>query len=286
MTRSVGGLASHIASGRTKFTRCMLIEMLDGTTLGITDHDRNIEYDLGDGLQTYYADTGIFPSAVQFSVGLEADNFEVSGPLTARLTRAQVLGGRLDMATVRLFDVRWDNLAQGHVPLMKGYISGATVEGGAFRFEVRSVADRYNQVVGRIISPYCSHDFGDARCGYSVESEALTIDTVTDLLTLTVTGFGGPVPADRYFNSGLIQFDSGDLVGVRSTQIFKWTSATRQVILESPLPDLPAPGDNVTLFRGCGKTRQDCKDRSNILNFGGFPDVPGTDKTLRYPVPK
>lgn len=286
MTRNVGSLASHIASGRTKFARCMLIELLDGTTLGITDHDRDIEYDLGDGLHTYYADTGILPSAIQLAVGLEADNFEVAGPLTDRLTRAQVLGGRFDMAVVRMFDVRWDDLGAGHVPLMKGYITEAKVEGGAFKLEVRSDADRFNQVVGRIITPYCSHDFGDAQCGYSVESFALTVDTVTDLLRLTVTGFSGAPPADGYFNSGLIQFTSGDLNGARSTQIFRWTAATRTVILEAPLPDLPSPGDALTMFRGCGKTRDECKARNNILNFGGFPDVPGTDKTMRYPVPK
>lgn len=289
MSRNTAPFDAHLATGRTKFARCLLLRMLDGNSLGITDHDRNLVIDLGDGFgdTTYYADTGILPSAVQLAVGLEADNFEVTGPITNRLTRAQILGGRLDMASAKLFDVRWDQLSDGYIPILKGYVTGANVSGGMFKFEVRSDSDRFNQVVGRILSPYCDNDFGDEKCAYySVESDAVVVDVVTDLLTFTVTGFPGATPIDGYFNAGLAEFSSGPLLGTRSSQIFKWTAASKQVVLESPLPDLPVSGNTLTLFRGCGKTRQDCKDRNNILNFGGFPDVPGTDKTLRYPVPQ
>ena len=37
--------------------------------------------------------------------------------------------------------------------------------------------------------------------------------------------------------------------------------------------------------QGCGKTRADCMGFANIVNFRGFPDVPGTDQVLRYPNP-
>jgi hypothetical protein len=55
--------------------------------------------------------------------------------------------------------------------------------------------------------------------------------------------------------------------------------------LYAPLAAVPAVGDTLEIRRGCEKTRAACMAYSNIDNFRGFPDVPGSDQVLRYPNP-
>jgi hypothetical protein len=44
-------------------------------------------------------------------------------------------------------------------------------------------------------------------------------------------------------------------------------------------------GDTLEISQGCGKTRAACLAFDNVVNFRGFPDVPGTDQVLSYPNP-
>jgi uncharacterized phage protein (TIGR02218 family) len=51
-----------------------------------------------------------------------------------------------------------------------------------------------------------------------------------------------------------------------------------------PMPDPIAIGDGFTVTAGCDKTLATCRDRfSNVVNFGGFPHMPGNDFALSYP---
>ena len=281
---TAGALASHVAQPFTTLARCLRLDLFDGTSIGITDHDRVLSIDLGDGAIDYLPDTGVLPSAVALTTGFEADSFEASGPLGDLIARTAILGGRFDMAGARLFDVNWATLASGPIALLAGHIAEARAESGRFVFEVRSVADRFNQVIGRVTSPYCDADYGDTRCGAVVASETVTVASVASDLQITVT-FAGTVPADDYFNYGLATFTTGVLAGTRSVAIFDFINASETVEFDAPLAALPEIGDELTLKRGCGKTRAECLVRENVINFRGFPDMPGTDKALRYAVP-
>jgi uncharacterized phage protein (TIGR02218 family) len=273
-------LATHI-SGRSH-TRCnmLLLDLSDGTSIGITDHDKDLTYDIGDGSVTYSSGTGILTSDVSLSCGLDADNYEVRGPIADVVTLDGVLGGRFNRARARLFQVNWKDLTQGAIKLLAGNISEARVEGGEFVFEVRSDVDRYNQVVGRTIANNCDADYGDARCGTTPESETETVTAATSAMVFAVTN-GGARAAD-FFNLGTIEFTSGELTG-QVVEIFDWGGAG-QVELFAPLTGTPAIGDACTLRRGCGKSRADCMARNNILNFRGYPEVPGR-KALMPAIP-
>lgn len=281
---TAGALAGHVTQPLTTLARCLRLDLFDGTSIGITDHDRVLSLDLGDGAIDYLPDTGVLPSAVALMVGFEADSFEASGPLGSLIARTAILGGRFDMADARLFDVNWKAPGDGPIALLKGHVAEARALSGRFVFEIRSVADRFNQVIGRVTSPYCSADYGDARCGAVVASESVTVASVASDLQITVT-FPGTVPVDDWYNYGLATFTSGVLAGTRPVPVFDFINASGTVEFESPLPDLPEVGDALTLLRGCGKTRAECLVRENVINFRGFPDMPGTDKTLRYAVP-
>lgn len=172
MARTIpAGLVTQLASGRTTLARCLRLDLRDGTSLGITTLNEDIDVDLGDGSLTYRADTGVLPSALKLAVGLEADNFEASGPISDDVTRPAVMGGRFDRARARLFDVNYRDPSQ-IIALMTGRVTARRVEGGKFVFEVRSASDAFNQTIGGILTPYCQTDFGSGPCGVTLEPPA------------------------------------------------------------------------------------------------------------------
>lgn len=288
MSRTLGGgLVSHLATDTHTRCRMLRLDLVDGSVLAVTDHDRDIAFDLGDGSATYSASTGVLPSDLSLSVGFDADELEVTGPIGDAVTRAAVLGGRYDDAVARFFQVNWNSLGSGAIKLLKGYVVKADVEGGAFKLTLRSEISKFAQSVGRIITGYCDADFGDARCTKTPVVDAVTITAVTDERSFTVSNSDGR--ADKFFNKGTVQFTSGALNATRPVEVFSYTSAG-VVTLWAPLADVPEIGDELNLRQGCydpatdqSKTRAACMHFDNIVNFRGFPDVPGSDQVLSYP---
>lgn len=284
MSRTIGSsLATHLATDTHTLCAMLRIDLKDGTQLAFTDHDRPLTFNTGDGALTYVPDTGILPSDLALSAGFDADDMEVSGPIGDVVTRTAVLGGRYDDAAVYYFFVNWSDLTQGAVKLIKGYVALATVEGGRFKFTVHSEIAKFSRSIGRVITGYCDADLGDARCGFSLTADTVTVTAVTDARTFQTTN--GSSRANDYFNQGTVTFTSGALNGCRPVEVFDWSLAG-DVALWTDLPEAPAVGDTLELRRGCDKTRTTCRDTfDNVINFRGFPDVPGSDQVLRYPNP-
>lgn len=282
MSRTVGGLAFLLASSSHTLCNMLLLELVDGSQIGITDCTRDLAYDLGDGEVAYSSKTGIFTSNVSQSVGLDANNYEVTGPIGDLVTLDAVLGGRFNRARARLFQVNWKDLSAGAIKVMAGTVSEARVEGGKFVLEIRDDFDFFNQTVGRLITNNCDADFGDARCTATPVTVVGTVISVTDSMHLTV-GYSGSY-ADDFFNKGTLVPLTGVLAGTLPVEIEDWATGGA-ITLFAPLVDLPAIGDTFTVRQGCGKARQDCMDRNNIEFFRGYPEVPGTDQVLRTAVP-
>jgi uncharacterized phage protein (TIGR02218 family) len=270
----------------------LLLVLRDGTSIGITDHDKDIVYDLNsDGNVTYQSGTGVVASDVALQVGLDADNYEVSGPLKddGDFTQERIVGGRFNRARAYLFQVNWKDTSQGAIKLLSGNVTEARIEAGKFIFEVRSDCDRFNQVVGRLLNNMCDADFGDARCGITPESITGTVSAATSAMEFTVT-FAGTY-ANDYFNLGTCEFLTGELAGTDRIEIFDWTSGGA-VTLFAPLAEVPAIGDTCTIKTGCSKARRSsdptvrtCEFYDNVLNFRGFPEIPGTDQVIKPAIP-
>lgn len=284
MSRTLGALAGHIAGDAHTLARMLRLDLADGSVLAFTDHDYPIGFDLGDGAATYQPDTGILPSDVALAAGFEPDDLEVTGPLGEVVTRAAVLGGRFDDAEVRYFMVNWADPTAA-AALLKGRVALAQVDGGRFRFVIHSQAGLLRQSLGNVLTPYCRHDFGDSSCQYVITPLAATVTAATDERTFTVSFTG--TYANDHFNKGTVAFTSGALAGTRAVEVFDFTggAGSGSVMLWTGLAAAPAVGDTLELRIGCGKTRADCMAYANIANFGGFPDVPGSDQVLRYPNP-
>ena len=287
MTRSLSaGMIAHLAGSAHTRAVCLRLDLADGSVLAVTDHDRALSIDLGDGAVSYSPATGILPSDLATACGFSASDVEVRGPVTETglTTLAALLGGRFDDATARLFEVNWADLSHGVLRLLNGYVALVTVEGSQFRLTIHSEVSRFTQTIGRVISAYCDADFMDARCGYSEAALTATVSAVTDEREFSVTYSGTFI--NDYFNRGTVTFTGGALAGTRRVEIFDFASGgagAGALALYAPLAQAPLVGDTLTIKRGCGKTRAACLAYGNVINFRGCPDVPGTDQVLKYP---
>lgn len=292
MTRSMPApLLAALSASPRKAAECVVIEARDGTRVRFTSWNRPQTIDLGEGFGAEECSASMVLSAATLSVGLDASYFEVTGALDAVVTEAGVNGGKWDDATAWL--VRISPGVSGVSPVLKGKVREPRVVGDTFVFEVRNVADVLNQELGTTVSAYCNASFGDARCTYAVPVVAATVTAVTDALRLSVSYAG--TYADDFFNLGKITFTSGGLDGVISDNLFDFASdgdGAGSLVLFEPLPALPAVGDTLDLRIGCAKIRRSddatvrtCLFYDNVINFRGFPDVPGSAQVLTYAVP-
>ena len=97
-------LYDHLAGGQTTVCRAWLVTRRDGTTLGFTDHDRDLVFDG----RIFRAESGLTARAVQQTTGLAVDNTEALGALShAAVTEEDLLAGRYDAAEVRAWLVNW-----------------------------------------------------------------------------------------------------------------------------------------------------------------------------------
>ena len=85
--------------------------------------------------------------------------------------------------------------------------------------------------------------------------------------------------ADGYFDGGLITWTGGNNDTYRME--IKTSTAAGVITLQQAMPNATVIGDTYSLSAGCGKTLAICKAKyNNVINFRGFPHVPGIDKMV------
>jgi uncharacterized phage protein (TIGR02218 family) len=277
-------LQTRLSSGVTTLCNCWRITRRDGTVLGFTDHDEDVLLDeliCGAG-------TGLMGSEAVAQLGLAVAGAEISGALAAdSLSEADLAAGRYDAATVELFLVDWSEPSLS-VLMSKGVIGEVRREGQAFTAETRGLADRLNQVSGRLYTAACSADLGDARCTIDLTEPAFagsgSIAALNGTSSFFVTGLDAF--ADAWFTAGKLAFTSGANAGLAmEIKNHRVTGADVAIELWQAMPEALAAGDAFTVTAGCDKRLATCRDRfNNAVNFRGFPHIPGNDFVTRYAV--
>ncbi|HRK43953.1 MAG TPA: DUF2163 domain-containing protein, partial [Gemmobacter sp.] len=277
-------LLDHLATGTTTVCRAWAVTRADGTVMGFTDHDRSLRF----GGISFKADSGLTAKALQQSTGLSVDNTEAMGALSdAAITEADILAGRYDGAEVQSWLVNWADVRQ-RMLLFRGTLGEITRAGGAFHAELRGLAERLNQVQGRVYHRHCSAVLGDGQCrfdtslpGYSAEA---AVQAVEGAVVLDFAGL--ETFEDRWFERGRLLVQTGAAAGlsgfVKSDRLA--ADGTRRVELWQRLGADLASGDVVRLEAGCDKRSATCRQKfNNFLNFRGFPHIPGEDWLTSYP---
>lgn len=281
--------------GTTQLTlaRCVKFVLRDGTEIGFTDFNEDLVVPLDNDLYepvTYHAGVGMVVGDVSLSVGLSADNTEMSFPMGELITRANVLSRRFGMADCYVFDVDWTQDSPEPMELMGGYIAEARPEKNMAVFEVRSNADRWNTVIGRIAAPRCTADFGDALCGATPTVYASAVSEVFSNMRFRVDLAENL--ADDFFRFGTAEFTSGELAGTWPYEIVASDGYLQEIEVLSPMPGFPEVGDSVLLRNGCSRVKKaddptvpTCLTHNNVNRFRGLDQLPGTDRYIRFPIP-
>ncbi len=278
-----GEFQALLDGGATTICRCWRLVRKDGVSFGFTDHDRDLEF----GGQVYLAGSGMDASALESSTGLSVDNGQAVGALSAvGLQDADILAGKFDRAEVVQWLVNWDDVAVREM-VFRGSLGEIRRGVGAFEVELRSLAEGLNRPLGRGYVPSCDAVLGDARCGVDLgiagRVETLSVLSVVNARRVLVDAV---VAADAgWFANGHMRWVSGGNAGVVS--IVKVDAAGvdfRDVELWEELRAPVEVGDVAELVVGCDKRHGTCGPKfGNLLNFRGFPTIPGEDWVTDFP---
>lgn len=277
MKTASSALASHIAGEISTLATCWKVTRKDGTVLGFTDHDQNINF----SSVQYQASSGYSRSAIHAIADLSVDNLDIQSALDSEmLVAADLRDGLWDNAEVEIFLVNWQNLTQGKITLKRGTIGQVELQDGFFKAELRGLTQALQQQIVELYTPDCRADLGDARC--KVDLAPLTM---TGTVTAATDQYGFTdslrTEADNYWNGGLVVWTGGANEG-RKMEISTFAAGVFTLFL--PMPNVITAGDTYSMQPGCDKSFATCQSRyNNVANFRGEPNVPGTDQTLDYP---
>lgn len=267
-------LAATLAGEATTLAHVWRVTRTDGRAFAFTDHDRALPFDdlVAEPAQ------GIGAGAAEKGFDLAPDSASLTGAFSsAALDVDDLARGLWDGARADLFLVDW------RTPSLRAHLFAGTLgevrrEGAAFATEVRGLKDRLDAPAGRVFSRRCDAEVGDGRCGVNLAQGAYrgagTVVALTDERTLRCSGLSGF--AEGWFARGRISFADGAAVEVAA---HRRDGAEALLELSRAIP--VAPGAAFTLTAGCDKRHATCRDKfMNVINFRGFPHMPGPDALL------
>lgn len=272
-------LAAHLASDCTTLAWLIKLTRRDGSVLGFTTFDKP----LTTGGVTYHANSAMTASAMSSTANLATDNLEITGILSsAGLDDADIEAGLYDNARVDVYVCNWADLTQGVVQMRRGWLGQIVRAGGQYVAELRGLHDALQHVIGEYYTAECRYDLGDSRCTVNLSAITVTgvVASVTDNATFVDTTRS---ESDGTFNYGKLTFTNGLNKGL-SMEVKNFTALSQTFSLWLPMPNTLQAGDTYTVYPGCDKRLTTCRDKfSNVVNFGGFPYIPGVGNILKYP---
>lgn len=270
-------LLAHYAQDTTSLARLWKITRSDGVVFGITDHVEPITFES----VTYSTTSSFDASANATAATMAVGTMELVGLLAVNgILAADIEAGRWDAAKVDLVEVNYRDLTMGCNPLRFGELGQVQRKGkGQYTFELRDLGQYLQNNLGRTVAAACDADFGDARCGVDKETfrRTGTVTAVTSNRVFTATIAG--LVVDATYSLGELRWESGANDDLRME--VKSLSAGL-VTLQLDMPYTVAVGNNFTIVPGCNKIGRLGHCRvvyDNYVNFRGFEDIPGQNKT-------
>ena len=281
MSKTVdSNLQAHLAQEVMSVAMLVRVARQDGTVKAFTDHDVDIVFD---GVR-YYAIPALEVSAVEGAAGLTVSNLDAQLLIDSdQLTTEDLRTGLYDKAAFEMRLVNYKDLSMGAVKVRFGILGEVSIEGERAGVELRGLAQFLQQTtIVKNHTRRCTADLGDSKCQVDTGaiSQTGTVVTVTDRRTFTASGLSG---ADDLFNHGLLTWTAGSNTNF-PMEVKRWVSGTSTIDLFLPEPHNIAVGDTFTVYPGCDKNLSTCRDVfNNVINFQGFPFMPGRDQVAAYP---
>lgn len=261
---------------------CWRLTCLDGTTIGLTDHDQDIVF----GGSVFSANAGADGSTLESTTSLAPDNSELLGVmLDGAITAKDLSTGRYDEAKLEVFRVDWEDPSH-RILVRSGVIGDVIASGEGYSAEFRSAKSQLDQPAGRVYGRSCDATLGGARCQADLDLPTLRIGGVV----LSTSPRSVTVSLERSVDPGW--FDHGKILWTDDTGRPRGASIYRhhpvdggdEIALWEAIPDSIPEAASVTLVAGCDRRIETCREKfQNHLNFQGFPSIPGADSLIAYP---
>lgn len=262
-------LAARLAGETTTLAHLWLFTRRDGARFGFTDHDEPLEVEG----QRFEAANGLEALRIEKSEGLAVDSSGVEGVLAiAAISEADLAAGLWDGARCEVWRCDWTEPGQ-RVHLFAGRLGEVRHGPEGFQAELRGLQAALNAPVGRVFSRLCDAELGDARCGVNLSNRRYGGVVSAVLGPRAFAASGLEAAPEGGLAAGLLTWDTGEASRVL---------AHRGAVLElAAAPARLEPGQGFTVAQGCDKRLATCRDRfANVLNFRGFPHMPGPDAVI------
>lgn len=268
--------------------RCQIwkITRRDGRVFRYTSHDRAVRY----GGEVYKACRSLNPSASENASTLgSVGNIELTGIIDDEgISEADLYGGLFDDAFVTVDLITWGVGAETPRRLAAGWTGSLSQGETSFNMEVLGPGARLEQqALVQMVTPGCRWVFGSKECGVDIEAMKISGAVVSALTRGSFTA-ALPVlaPGPRQWENGRVRWTSGVNAG-QITETKTVDFDTGEIVLWSSPAFLASAGDTFDVLPGCDFNRDGgCTAYANTINFGGFPDLPGSDALLETPVAK
>lgn len=266
----------------TTFCHCWRLTRRDGHVIGFTDHDGDLTF----GGVTYRARAGLRAAEMENVASLAAVAREAAGALTGdSLNETDLQNGLYDSASVETWLVDWAE-PDDRLLLDVATIGEVSRDEFAFTAELRSAAHVFDQPRGRAIQRDCSANIGDPQCkidpgGPAFSRRAIIVSAQNDFLTTTLDRDA----PNGFFTGGTVRFEAGVNIGAWfAIRSHRQDDGKAVIALWAPTGAPARAGDRLTLTAGCDKRPETCREKfDNIVNFRGFPHMPGNDRVIATP---
>lgn len=285
-----GALTTHLSQASTTMATYVHVVRTDGTIYAWTTHDRDQTID---GV-VFLTAQGVQMTAVHLTDDMRTSTIDVSVFLGAS-TEAEIAAGVWDNAEIVLFEANWQALPAvlfdtDCVILLSGVVGAIRRQDNTMLAEVRDLTQVLNTRIGRTYSYTCpwrharwngTTYVADAECGVSLaghihDGSVTAVDDARQSFYDTAS-----TQVDGYYNFGLLTFTSGLNAGL-TFEVAAWNADF--FILARQVPHPISVGNTYRAVRGDDRQWQTCRTTySNLVNFGGFPYMPGQDRVFGIP---
>lgn len=275
----------------TQWAQTWTITRTDGEVFAFTSLDRPLTFR---GV-VHSPCRSLTATATEQSTTIGASgNMELLGIISdVGISEQELYNGLFDFAAFEIWMVPWNNTT-GETPfrLMAGTTGTMSHGIDGFKFEVLTGSANMRQKgLLEVFSASCRYGFGstlDARCPVNLaaitvagSATSTAVPAASNAATRRIVIDSSRAEPDGHFDLGILTFTGGANAGAKS-EIKRFEGGV--FVLWSPLLFEIETGDTYTATPGCNKSPTDhMRFNADMVDYGGFPDVPGSDSINQFP---
>jgi len=265
------------------YTALWRITRTDGTILRFTDHDCPLVV----GIETFTPAGGFSASARQHNADLKPTNLELIGILdNASISHDDLRAGKYREAMVEEMVVDRRFPWAGNFSKSVYWVDQVKFSNGRWDVQISGLMRWLQPHVGQLYGRTCRYKLGSTGCtvnlaGITITGIVTSISTTQVRKRFIASALIGH--ATNQFAAGLLTWTSGNNNGLLG-EVKSFNGTTGEFVFQLSAPFNIQVSDTFTVYPGCDKQATTCLTKfSNLVNFGGFPTVPGEDVAIQTP---